>query len=85
VERLGPREKRGEWVARRVAALKAVGVTTDEVREPRAAWELKTPAGLQIEVRSAAFLLSWRRAKLWSSPSLRPKENGRRVGKYAAG
>ena len=37
----------------------ALGVPTDEVRVGWAAWDLTTPEGIRVEVKSAAYLQSW--------------------------
>lgn len=37
----------------------ALGVPTDGVRVNWAAWDLTTPGGIRIEVKSAAYLQSW--------------------------
>jgi hypothetical protein len=42
---------------------KAVGVDTARVRDGWASYDLQTPAGVRIEVKSAAYLQSWRQAK----------------------
>lgn len=42
----------------------AVGACTDDVREEWAAYDVKTPAGVKIEVKSAAYLQAWHQEKL---------------------
>ncbi len=37
----------------------ALGIPTDGVRVNWAAWDLTTPGGIRIEVKSAAYLQSW--------------------------
>ena len=38
---------------------RAVGASTDDVRDEWAAYDLETPAGIKIEVKSAAYVQSW--------------------------
>jgi hypothetical protein len=42
----------------------ALGVSTDRARENWAAWDLTTPSGLRVEVKSAAYLQSWAQKQL---------------------
>lgn len=42
----------------------ALGMASDRVREGWAAWDLTTPHGIKIEVKSAAFLQAWALKKL---------------------
>ena len=41
---------------------RAVGVSTDGVREEWAAYDLETPDGIKLEVKSAAYIQSWRQS-----------------------
>ncbi|MDO8749663.1 MAG: hypothetical protein Q7K03_00735 [Dehalococcoidia bacterium] len=41
----------------------ALGLATDNVREEWAAFDLRTPSGIKIEVKSAAYVQSWYQAK----------------------
>ena len=43
---------------------KALGIPTDRVRDEWGAFDLKTPKGIKIEVKSAAYLQSWNQRKL---------------------
>lgn len=45
---------------------RAVGISTAGVRNEWAAYDLETPAGTKIEVKSAAFLQAWHQRKLSS-------------------
>jgi len=45
---------------------RALGISTDRVRDEWAPFDLKTPSGLKVEVKSAAFLQSWHQARLSS-------------------
>lgn len=42
----------------------ALGVATEDVRNEWAAFDLQTPSGIKIEVKSAAYVQSWHQAKL---------------------
>jgi hypothetical protein len=42
----------------------ALGVPTDGTRENWAAWDLTTPDGVRVEVKSAAYLQSWAQKQL---------------------
>jgi hypothetical protein len=42
----------------------ALGIPADGVREGWAAWDLTTPGGVRVEVKSAAYLQSWAQKKL---------------------
>jgi len=42
---------------------KAMGISTDTVRDEWAAYDLTTPEGIKIEVKSAAYLQSWAQNK----------------------
>lgn len=42
----------------------ALGIPTDGVRVNWAAWDLTTPGGIRIEVKSAAYLQSWAQKQL---------------------
>ena len=42
---------------------RAVGVSTAEVRDPWAAFDLETPDGIKIEVKSSGFVQSWRQSR----------------------
>ena len=52
----------------------ALGIPTDGVRESWAAWDLATPGGVRVEVKSAAYLQSWAQKELskisFSTPGL---------------
>lgn len=43
---------------------KALGISTEGIREGWLAWDLQTEGGVRIEVKSAAFLQSWHQHKL---------------------
>ena len=43
---------------------RALGITTDGVRDEWAAFDLETPDGVRIEVKSAGFVQSWHQDKL---------------------
>jgi hypothetical protein len=45
---------------------RALGISTDGVRNEWAPFDLKTPTGLKIEVKSAAFVQSWHQVRLSS-------------------
>jgi hypothetical protein len=45
---------------------RAVGIPTDGVRDEWMAFDLVTPAGVKVEVKSAAFIQSWHRVRLSS-------------------
>jgi hypothetical protein len=53
-----PRGRLAEYV---VAC--ALGLAPDTVREEWAAFDLQTPSGIKIEVKSAAYVQSWHQAK----------------------
>ena len=42
---------------------RAVGVSTAKVRDPWAAFDLETPDGIKIEVKSSGFVQSWRQSR----------------------
>lgn len=42
----------------------ALGIPTDGVREGWAVWDLTTPDGVRVEVKSAAYLQSWAQKEL---------------------
>ena len=42
----------------------ALGIPTDGVREGWAVWDLTTPGGVRVEVKSAAYLQSWAQKEL---------------------
>lgn len=44
----------------------ALGLAADDVRDEWAAFDLKTPSGIKIEVKSAAHVQSWHQIKLSS-------------------
>lgn len=52
---------------------RAVGIDTGGVREEWAAFDLRTPEGITIEVKSAAYLQSWHQKKLSSISFRTPK------------
>jgi len=43
---------------------RALGVSTDGVRDEWAPFDLTTPTGIKIEVKSAAYLQSWHQARM---------------------
>ena len=43
---------------------RAVGVSTTDVRDEWAAYDLETPDGIKLEVKSAAYIQSWWQARL---------------------
>lgn len=45
---------------------RTLGVPTDNPRDEWAAFDLQTPSGIRIEVKSAAYIQSWHQAKLSS-------------------
>lgn len=52
---------------------RALGVNTDAVRDEWAAFDLLTPAGVRVEVKSAAFIQTWHQTRLSSISFLTPK------------
>lgn len=52
---------------------RALGLNTEGVRDEWAAFDLETPSGLKIEVKSAAYVQSWHQAKLSSVVFKTPK------------
>ena len=42
----------------------ALGISTDGVRDEWAAYDLETPEGVRVEVKSAGFVQSWHQARL---------------------
>ena len=52
---------------------RALGVPTDGVRDEWAAFDLVTPDGIKVEVKSAAFIQSWHQARLSSITFKTPK------------
>jgi hypothetical protein len=42
----------------------ALGIPTDGVREEWASFDLQTPTGIKVEVKSAAYVQSWRQTRL---------------------
>ena len=53
------RGRLGEYIVAR-----ALGLAAADVREEWAAFDLQTPSGIKIEVKSAAYIQSWHQAKL---------------------
>lgn len=51
----------------------ALGIAPDTVREEWAAFDLRTPSGIKIEVKSAAYVQSWYQAKRSSIMFVVPK------------
>src|SRR5512145_163164 len=51
---------------------RALGVDMDGVRDEWAAFDLVTPSGIKIEVKSAAFVQSWNQTKLSSVTFITP-------------
>src|SRR2546430_517491 len=51
----------------------ALGIPTDGVRVNWAAWDLTTPGGIRIEVKSAAYLQSWPQKQLSAISFSTPK------------
>lgn len=45
---------------------RAVGVSTDEARDPWAAFDLETSEGIKIEVKSSSYVQSWTQSRLSS-------------------
>lgn len=43
---------------------RALGIATDGIREGWAAFDLTTPSGVKVEVKSAAYVQSWHQTKL---------------------
>lgn len=43
---------------------RALGIPTDGVRDEWATFDLQTPSGIKVEVKSAAFVQSWHQRKL---------------------
>src|SRR5713226_9413468 len=43
---------------------KALLISTDTVRDEWSAYDLKTPEGIKVEVKSAAYIQSWHQSKL---------------------
>jgi hypothetical protein len=52
---------------------RALGVTTQGVRDEWAAFDLQTPTGVRVEVKSAAFIQTWHQVRLSSISFLTPK------------
>lgn len=42
----------------------ALGISIEQPREEWAAWDLTTPEGIKVEVKSAAYVQSWRQSRL---------------------
>ena len=42
---------------------RALGLGTSDVRDEWAAYDLQTPSGIKVEVKSASFLQSWHQSK----------------------
>lgn len=53
------RGRLGEYIVAR-----ALGLAATDVREEWAAFDIQTPSGIKIEVKSAAYIQSWHQAKL---------------------
>ena len=54
----------------------ALGIPTDGVREGWAAWDLTTPGGVRVEVKSAAYLQSWGPEGTFQDPVQHPQDAG---------
>lgn len=54
----------------------SLGLATPDVREEWASFDLQTPSGIKIEVKSAAYVQSWHQKKLSSISFLVPKTRG---------
>jgi hypothetical protein len=52
---------------------RALGISTDMIRDEWGAVDLTTAAGLKVEVKSAAFIQSWRQRRLSLISFLTPK------------
>lgn len=52
---------------------RALGLATDGVREEWAAFDLETPSGIKIEVKSAAYVQSWYQRRLSSIAFATPR------------
>ena len=52
---------------------RALGVDIEPIRDQWAAYDLVTPDGIKVEVKSSAFLQSWHQEKLSSVSFLTPK------------
>jgi hypothetical protein len=51
----------------------ALGIPTDGVRDSWAPWDLTTPDGVRVEIKSAAYLQSWRQTRLSTISFITPK------------
>ena len=52
---------------------KALLVSTDTIRDEWGAYDLKTPEGIKVEVKSAAYIQSWHQSKLSAISFRTPK------------
>lgn len=52
---------------------KALSISTDSVRDEWGAYDLKTPEGIKVEVKSAAYIQSWHQTKLSAISFRTPK------------
>lgn len=52
---------------------RALGVSTNDVREEWSAYDITTPEGLKIEVKSSAYLQSWHQKELSTIVFMTPK------------
>lgn len=52
---------------------RALGISTESVRDEWAAFDLLTPSGIKVEVKSAAYIQSWRQKQLSSITFVTPR------------
>jgi hypothetical protein len=52
---------------------RALGLALDDVRDEWGAYDLCTPSGIRVEVKSAAYIQSWHQARLSSIMFVVPK------------
>ena len=55
---------------------KSLGIPTDSVRDEWGAFDLSTPAGIKVEVKSAAYLQTWHQRRFSEIKFLTPKTRG---------
>jgi hypothetical protein len=52
---------------------RALGISTESVRDEWASFDLRTPVGIKVEVKSAAYIQSWHQRRLSSITFVTPK------------
>ncbi|MFN8555975.1 MAG: hypothetical protein U0531_00995 [Dehalococcoidia bacterium] len=63
VERIRPRVECGAWRSCRYLVARALAIDVSGVRDGWAAYDLRTPSGVKVEVKSAAYLQTWYQSK----------------------